>query len=451
MIVRSGLFTAEPMNDEDVMSRGNPRAVKALSLVVTILPVLVVGANIALLGLDIPFMDQWEVVPLLDRLERGTFSWPSLFAQHNEHRPVFPRLLWLSLARLTDYNTNAELWLNLGIALATFAIFLAYTSRFWRHNDIESSTRYIYIPILALLVFNTVQWESWLMGFQTVMYLGTLCVIAGFMILTNRSGWGGFVAGVLLGIVATYSMANALLYWPIGLLLILLCSAPNCRTLRAIIWGVIGSAMTVVYLHKWTTEYVSYGTIVSLSLVSYVHRILNFLGAPLLAYPPAFLWGIFSLAVLVLLAFRMKRNQSLQRVAPYWAIVLFIVGSAVAIGIGRSFGGPRLALAPRYITQTTWYWASLLVLLSATRVSRKLKNTSLVLVVFLLILSTLGGTISGYKWRYLRTLPAYRAVSSGEYVSDDQLSSISIIGPSQTRQRIETLCDYGWSACRTQD
>ena len=50
------------------------------------------------------FADQWETVLFFDRLLQGTITFGDFIAQHNEHRILFPRLvfvldLWLTGAR----------------------------------------------------------------------------------------------------------------------------------------------------------------------------------------------------------------------------------------------------------------------------------------------------------------------------------------------------------------
>src|SRR5215208_7141850 len=71
---------------------------------------------------DVPFADQWALVPLLERSYRGTLSLHDLWAQHNEHRLLFPRLIMLALARLSAWNTHIEMLANVGLAAGIFAI-----------------------------------------------------------------------------------------------------------------------------------------------------------------------------------------------------------------------------------------------------------------------------------------------------------------------------------------
>lgn len=414
-----------------------------------ILPILWIIVNIIVWGINLPFWDQWAFVPLLANYEDGHMIWTDLIAQHNEHRPLFPRLLWLGLAQITNYNVNAELWMNLVLAGMTSFVFGVYTHRLWNRAGLENSLQWAYLPLFSLLIFNMVQWESWLLGFQTVMFLGIGCTVAGLLVITNHPDWSGLIASAVLGVIATYSMANALLFWPLGLFLIVI-SHHHQRLWKSLTWLVIAIAISMSFLYNWSSPHTNLANISSINPTDYIHWVLNFLGAPLLAYPPAFLFGALGLGMLGLLTIKMWSRSPARILSPYYAIMMFILGSGLVIGIGRSYGGARLALAPRYITQTSWYWASLLAILPLAKINYMLRNVFLALIAALLLLSSTGGAVSAYKWRYLRVLPVYKAVLAGESPTDEALSAIyGDVEPGVTRSRLEIVCSHDWSACPT--
>src|SRR6266508_1980472 len=101
-------------------------------VLLSLIPIVTVGAYIYFFGLNMPFWDQWENVSLLIKQQQGNLSIADLFTQHDEHRPFFPRLIWIGLAELTHYNVKAEQWTNLFIALATFGFFIHRSIRLWR-------------------------------------------------------------------------------------------------------------------------------------------------------------------------------------------------------------------------------------------------------------------------------------------------------------------------------
>src|SRR3989442_15697534 len=76
-------------------------------------PVLALIILVQLYGVNIPFWDQWEMVPLFQKYRSGELEWGDLWAQHAEHRIFFPRLIMLGLAVLSDWNIMWELYFNI--------------------------------------------------------------------------------------------------------------------------------------------------------------------------------------------------------------------------------------------------------------------------------------------------------------------------------------------------
>jgi len=81
-------------------------------LLLSAIPLIVLVVSIAAFAVDVPIADQWALVPLLEKSYAGRLSLRDLWAQHNEHRLLFPRLLMLGLAHLTGWNTAYELGAN---------------------------------------------------------------------------------------------------------------------------------------------------------------------------------------------------------------------------------------------------------------------------------------------------------------------------------------------------
>src|SRR6266481_6254246 len=58
-------------------------------------PPLLIGFLILRDGVDTPFWDEWDgTAPLFEKMAAGTLCFADFFAQHNEHRILFPRLIF---------------------------------------------------------------------------------------------------------------------------------------------------------------------------------------------------------------------------------------------------------------------------------------------------------------------------------------------------------------------
>ena len=65
-------------------------------------PPLLIGLLIFRNGVDTPFWDEWDgTAPLFEKMAAGTLGFADFFAQHNQHRILFPRLIFFGLGRLT--------------------------------------------------------------------------------------------------------------------------------------------------------------------------------------------------------------------------------------------------------------------------------------------------------------------------------------------------------------
>jgi len=74
------------------------------------------------------------------------------------------------------------------------------------------------LPACSLVAFSVSQYENFLWGWQLGLLLGLLASLGAILLLANRPvGWWKFAAAIALGVVATYSFANGVLVWVIGL------------------------------------------------------------------------------------------------------------------------------------------------------------------------------------------------------------------------------------------
>ena len=423
----------------------NKQALRDVTKVVllSLLPMGIVSAYIYFFGINIPFWDQWETVSLLMKQHQGTLTLTDLLAQHNEHRPFFPRLIWIALAELTDYNVKAEQWTNLFIAGVVFVFFIHRTIRTWKEYNVTVPPALI--PLLSLLVFNLGHRESWLQGFQTVMFLGMACVVVGLFLIGENSRIT-FVIALVLGIIATYSMVNGLLYWPIGLVVLFFTASPETKAVRVISWLVCSSLCIGLFFGNWNST----ATIDTSYLLTHVFEwpvwILSFLGAPVLAFwYVAWIFGILSLGLYILVIRKASKGNLWKPMIPYLAIAVFVLITSFLISIGRMEFGLRQSTVSRYLTLSVWYWAALLVLLPLLNLRPVHVHVLNVSLTVCLVFLTIAGGWVGYIRLHQRILPAYEAVVTGQTIRDDVLSNLYPT-PSTILPRIDFLRENKLSA-----
>ena len=152
-------------------------------MLAALLPLFFLLLVVVRFAVGVPFLDHWELVPVLEKSYAGTLSFADVWAQHNEHRILFPRLIMLALARVSDWNTHLELEVNIVLGLGilvVYALQVKSTARELRHPDLTWA-----IPLASLVVFSVTQYENWLWGWELQFFLNLFCVVAGVLVLAN--------------------------------------------------------------------------------------------------------------------------------------------------------------------------------------------------------------------------------------------------------------------------
>src|SRR5690349_20468727 len=77
------------------------------------LPAFIISWLTLRYSVHVPFWDQWEFVNILEKYHNHSLSFADFWAQHNEHRIFFPRLIWFVLAIFTAWDPYYEVIVNL--------------------------------------------------------------------------------------------------------------------------------------------------------------------------------------------------------------------------------------------------------------------------------------------------------------------------------------------------
>lgn len=337
----------------------------------TLVPLIYLILVVARFSVDVPFWDEWGFIPFLEKSYQGTLSFGDFWMQENEQRPLFPKAIMLVLARLSGWNIAYEVEVSVSLAVG---IFIALVCQIRATLKAVGSNRTIWwmAPLLSLMVFSMSQVENWLWGYQLNVFLNLLAVLTGIILLARPVfKWWRFAGAALLGIIATYSFANGMVYWPIGLAMLAVSSTSRkTAASRAIIWGIVGALTIGSYLYNF--KYPPYYPSLWSSLERPTESIaffLSYLGQPLALFvhrDHAALSGLFGLLLLSsLLWVLIKSGRMIPRqTIPYGALAVYIIGTAAIASVGRvGFFGSEGAFQGRYVTFASQLWVVNAVLL----------------------------------------------------------------------------------------
>jgi hypothetical protein len=345
-------------------------------ILLTFLPFAFAIGFIATHAVNVPYTDQWELVPLLEKTILGRLEFQDVWVQFNEHRILFPKLLMLGLAQLTHWDVRYEI--GLSCCLISGVMLLIGWQIIQTSKGLSLPALRWAIPICSLGVFSFSQYENFLWGWQLTLFLSLFAVVVAIVLLGNPPfGWGKFVGSVLSALVGTYSFANGMLCWPIGVVLLWwLLAGRKERVLATTLWSLAGLLSIGAYLWRYTSppEHPSLLALFKKPLgfvayfFAYCGSICAHVGED--GFVSQKTWGvIFGAASLLLWAWAACRiwgrfRANFKTFAPYFALSAYSLGSALMTAIGRTGFGANQSLTSRYCTLTIPFWVCLILFLT---------------------------------------------------------------------------------------
>jgi hypothetical protein len=256
-------FTSEPeraasVRVGDMGKLENAKIIVARSglLVFALIPALFLLSLLLKNIVDVPYWDQWLVTQTVVKSATGQLTWGDLFAQHNESRKVFPRLLDIFLAHLTKYNVKYEIFVSylMSLLIATSVFLLS-------KKTVAGSikTLLLFLFLTNLLLFTPAQYEAWMIGLSNVVFISIFCLVFAILIAYSKLKRSlKYLIGISLAIISTYSFANGMLIWVLVLPVLIIANAtePLVKSIyrdRWLILGWIGACSTslAIYFYNY--------------------------------------------------------------------------------------------------------------------------------------------------------------------------------------------------------
>lgn len=305
---------------------------------------------------NIPYMDDFPVVPVLTGDQPLTVEWA--WSQHNEHRPLVPRLIVVGLFRLVASDFRLPRFVNAGLmsAMAAAMILLARRMRgTYRATD----------AVFPMTLLSVAQTESLFVGFAMNLVLSSALVVA-LIAAAGRARPGSLILPLAFGLSLVVlpltggsglTLVPALGLWVAGDVAAGWWSGRKPGPLmRGIGLLLLAGGLTITALYfqgyfrppyhplppsAWS---VVSSTLIYLSLAVHPHL-------SSYRWPSGLIAAGLSLATLLLLGARALREPAERpRAMGMMAILVAMLGLAVAVALSRSGLGPAVLLAPRYIT-----------------------------------------------------------------------------------------------------
>lgn len=324
--------------------------IKYLVVLLILMPSGIWALFVYYYGVNVPQLDEWDLVELVKIYSENNLRITDLFIQHNEHRLFFPNLIMITLSEISQLNTYWFMYFSLFlVCLILLLLYMIYRAHF---KDIPLSLIW-FIPI-SWFVFNVAQTDGMLWGYELQILLCVFGFIVALYSLNKSDGPDKWLIFALLGgIVSTFSFFNGLLVWPIGLVFILLSKKSNIKILFT--WLLFTLLSYGVFFYNWDhpSYHPSIFFIFQNPITSFKYFIVS-LGCPLLRSNTiwTFLLGVVVILFCIISFFYIIKTRLFQENALYLSILLFSLGSSFILTVGRSGFGVEQATSSRYISFT---------------------------------------------------------------------------------------------------
>ncbi|MGB9277523.1 MAG: hypothetical protein WCC08_20070, partial [Terrimicrobiaceae bacterium] len=413
-----------------------PMVGKALLIFLGVLPAIVLLADIRAFAVNIPFMDDWQFVPLLEKANNGTLTFQELWAPHDEHRLLLPRIIIIVSMFATGGDYRVQSFITFSVVALISACLLWLMVRL---NGSKSSMLWTWV-LANIALFSPIQFHNWLWPMQFAYFLPytflALCLCA---LYARVPALPKFVLAAIFALAGNWSFVQGNLIWPAALLVILF--APDIlrkgvRRNFAVAWVLLGTVAVTFYF--WGLEHNSAapdyaygheGVPPTMSTLREFHEhpantvlrmglfILGMFGNSIArGFPVADnlvftqICGAIVLTLALLgLAMAWRRGLFFNRALPWACLLLFTFLTAAFVCVGRVWRGDLQPLTPRYATFGAFCIVALIALLSFafSGLGEELSSSASVSVRWSSVVSWTQGLlvgiylcIQGISWTY---------------------------------------------------
>ncbi len=401
---------------------------KTFFVVPTIFLIYVIGM-IFLWGVNFPFFDQWEFIPLLEKMYANEpIFFSDFFAQHNEHRLLFPRMIMLVLAYFTNWNIIAELYINVVLmaCISFFMLnkikndgFLMLENNILENKNVNFFFNFLVVTSISLLFFSFAQSENIMWGWQIQIFLNILFVMFGINNLRkSQNNIWNFIFAMFCGIIAGFSFANGLFYFLIGFIIILFLQNQSKKQKIAYLFAWLIFTIIIFSAYFYGYERPPHHPTPQISLnyvLNYIAFVFAFLGNPIFESDAvaSMISGMVGVSIYVFGIWKIyhytkdnweNQKQYFEKYNFYFYLSLYAIGSGLVTALGRTGIGLAQASSSRYVTICNLFWVCnfviIFILLKENFISQKNKNVLLGLFSIILLTmfaSHIVGSIEMYN------------------------------------------------------
>jgi hypothetical protein len=312
-----------------------------------LLPIICAAYIVAKHAVPVPFWDEWETPGAqIASYYRGTLTFAELCGQHNEHRLLFPRLIFLPLALVAGWDVR----LGMAVTLGLLGLGSAGLYRLLRlSGEMDPIGRAVVFGSINLILFSPRQYETLVVGAQGQTFLPTFALVLALLVnLSGKSLAAKTLANAALAHISTYSFGNGMLVWLLAVPLETRSRSNGSAKGRQVFWRAIYGTCAALSIGSYFISYQHPPLSPALvsptaETVAFLRFVLLWSGSLFTVGAPLVLGGIVLLLFLLLTGAairQMRRDRSWRPYYPWLALGSFSLisgGIAAATRLGFSY------------------------------------------------------------------------------------------------------------------
>jgi hypothetical protein len=294
---------------------------------------------------NIPIWDEWDTPgTVLCRLAEHQLNWSDLFAQHNESRKFFPRLIYIALTSALGWDVRH----GMVMTFLSMSIASAFVFRYLQQGA-GILNRQVLFPwfLVNLLLFAPSEYENLLCGNAFEILIPALCLFGCVtMNLSQRSIWQKVGVNSLLSFIATYTFAHGMILWPLALPIPRHAERPRANRTRSLgmaylTYVALGAAAITCYFINYRRPDIAPPAAKLCQIGQILEFLVVWLGAPvrspfLSVHVAGVTVGSALVAAIALSSLFLYRNRDAwKNYYPWFALAALCLASGTATAIGR--------------------------------------------------------------------------------------------------------------------
>lgn len=307
----------------------------------------------------LPHWDEWA---LFDRLATGnaTLSW--LWAQHNEHRILVPKLFFL-VDVYVFRGTQAFLLTSIFAVQLLQTALLSFSLR--TLGGLRGSAWRTGTGFIAYCILCPTQQENLIWGFQLQFVIpaamATLATLTLLMYHRRPRAWL-LALSILAATIATWSLANGMLLWPLLLLAAMFLRMPRSSVLAIALFAVANIGLYLYRYHRPGPSADFPGLILATDRT--LHYVAVYFGSSFVRHSSGWIpllagaAGLWMAGVIIIRVLPQGGAASLLQLQ-LSLLMLLCIATAFITASGRLHLGLEQATASRYQTFALLFWCCL--------------------------------------------------------------------------------------------